>query len=98
MAQSSSVVLSIPRRSPREILAWNLLLVRERLLFFALLRLEGGRRLSSNARLDLGRLLRQWVGALRGPSGRTSCRSADLLAAARASARSLTGARWRKGS
>ena len=59
--------------------AWKLLLLRERLLFFAPLRFAGGQRgRSEEERLNLGSLVRERVGALfRGDW-------AELLAAARA--------------
>ena len=58
-------VLLAPRGGAQEERAWKLLLLRERLLFAAPLRLEQGRRARSDAgRSDLGALVRGRVGAL----------------------------------
>ena len=81
-------VLRAPGGSLAELRAWKLLLLRERLLFRAPLRLsssQGGRR--QEERLDLSRLVRERVGALlRGDW-------AVLLAEARASAAGLARSR-----
>ena len=71
--------------------AWKLLLLRERLLFLAPLRLTSGRRRNTEERLDLGRLVRSRASALlRGEWE-------DLLADARATSSSLTRSRTRSG-
>jgi hypothetical protein len=86
--QLCTAVLHAPEGTLREERAWKLLLLRERLLFFAPLRLAGGARgRAGEERQDLSRLVRDRVGALlRGEW-------AGLLAAARASAKSLATSR-----
>ena len=85
-------VLLAGEGSLQEERAWKLLLLRERLLFWAPLRLSTGRRGNTEEeRLDLGRRVRERVSALaRGDW-------AALLAEARASARSLARSRGRSG-
>ena len=84
-------VLRAPERSLAELRAWKLLLLRERLLFFAPLRLGGRRGRREEERLDLGRLVRERVGALQRGDW------AHLLAEARASATGLAKSRARAG-
>ncbi len=88
-----SAVLRAPERSLQELRAWKLLLLRERFLFLAPLRLSDGRRgRAEEQRLDLARLVRDRAGALlRGDW-------AGLLAEARTSARSLARGREKAGS
>ncbi len=87
-----NAALRAPEGTVQEERAWKLLLLRERLLFFAPLRLTGGqRRRREEDRLDLGRLVRERVGALlRGDW-------ATLLADVRASAAGLARSRSRAG-
>jgi hypothetical protein len=82
-----AAVLRAPERSLNETRAWKLLLLRERLLFFAPLNLPAGSRSEGRRadpeRLDLARLVRERVGRLlRGDW-------AALLAEARTTARAL---------
>ena len=85
-------MLRSPEGTPEEERAWKLLLLRKRLLFAAPLRLTEPRgRTSNEARLDLGRLVRERAGALlRGDW-------AELLAETRATAKALAGSRERRG-
>ena len=54
------ITLRAERSTLNEVRAWKLLLLRERLLFWAPLRLGGGRRRGRGAdRLDLARLVRE---------------------------------------
>ncbi len=90
--QLCGAVLRAPERTVEELRSWKLLLLRERLLFFAPLRLSGGPRgRREEERLDLSRLVRERVGALlRGEW-------AELLATARASAEGLAKSRAASG-
>ena len=85
-------VLGAPKGTLHEERAWKLLLLRERLLFAAPLRLEHGRRSRDGAaRLDLAALVRGRVGALRRGEW------AELLEEARETGRKLVRSRARGG-